>query len=72
MSAEFSQSLIDGSNNTKSKGIIILKKPHFFKWVTQSPNKQEIVSNGKRLWIYDDDLEQLIIKKASDDISQWQ
>jgi outer membrane lipoprotein carrier protein len=46
-------------------------KPHFFKWTTTSPNKQEIVSNGHKLWIYDDDLEQLIIKKASDDISQF-
>ncbi|KEI35291.1 outer membrane lipoprotein carrier protein LolA [Francisella sp. W12-1067] len=73
MTADFTQKLIDGqsSNNISSKGFILLKKPHFFKWVTQSPNKQEIVSNGKKLWIYDSDLEQLIVKKVSDNIAQF-
>ncbi|AJC48639.1 outer membrane lipoprotein chaperone LolA [Allofrancisella guangzhouensis] len=72
MSASFTQKLIDGQNNNiNSEGFIFLKKPYFFKWVTQSPNNQEIVSNGKKLWIYDSDLEQLIIKKVSDNIAQF-
>ena len=73
MSANFTQKLIDGQNdsNANSKGTMSLKKPQFFKWVTKSPNNQEIVSNGKKLWIYDGDLEQLIIKPVSDNISQF-
>ena len=73
MSANFTQKLIDGQSdsNINSKGTMSLKKPQFFRWITTSPNSQEIVSNGKKLWIYDGDLEQLIIKKVSNNISQF-
>ena len=73
MSASFTQKLIDGQSNSNvnSKGTMSLMKPQFFKWITTSPNNQEIVSNGKKLWIYDGDLEQLIIKKVSNNISQF-
>ena len=73
MSASFTQKLIDGQSdsNINSKGTMSLKKPQFFKWVTTSPNNQEIISNGKKLWIYDGDLEQLIIKQVSNNISQF-
>ncbi|MFV9931359.1 MAG: outer membrane lipoprotein chaperone LolA [Francisella endosymbiont of Hyalomma asiaticum] len=73
MTANFNQKLIDGqtSNNLNSKGKMSLKKPQYFKWVTTSPNNQEIVSNGTKLWIYDGDLDQIIIKKVSNDIAQF-
>ena len=73
MSANFTQKLIDGQSdsNVNSKGTMSLKKPQYFKWITTSPNNQEIVSNGKKLWIYDGDLEQLIIKPVSNNISQF-
>ncbi|APD49885.1 outer membrane lipoprotein chaperone LolA [Francisella hispaniensis] len=73
MTANFNQKLIDGqtSNNLNSKGNMSLKKPQYFKWITTSPNNQEIVSNGTNLWIYDGDLDQLIIKKVSNDIAQF-
>lgn len=66
MSASFDQKLINGgraSDNISSKGYMSLKKPKFFRWITTSPNNQEIISNGSKLWIYDGDLEQVIIKK---------
>ncbi|API86132.1 outer membrane lipoprotein chaperone LolA [Francisella uliginis] len=71
MTANFSQRLINSQNDMNTKGKMSLKKPQFFKWVTISPNNQEIVSNGKKLWIYDGDLEQLIIKKVSNNIAQY-
>lgn len=73
MTANFNQKLIDEqtSNNLNSKGNMSLKKPQYFKWVTTSPNNQEIVSNGTKLWIYDGDLDQIIIKKVSNDIAQF-
>ncbi|MFV9972272.1 MAG: outer membrane lipoprotein chaperone LolA [Francisella endosymbiont of Hyalomma asiaticum] len=73
MTANFNQKLIDGhtSNNLNSKGKMILKKPQYFKWVTTSPNNQDIVSNGTKLWIYYGDLDQIIIKKVSNDIAQF-
>ena len=73
MTANFNQKLIDGqtSNKLNSKGNMSLKKPQYFKWITTSPNNQEIVSNGTNLWIYDGDLDQLIIKKVSNDTAQF-
>ena len=71
MTANFSQRLINSQNNMNTQGKMSLKKPQFFKWITTSPNNQEIVSNGKKLWIYDGDLEQLIIKKVSNNIAQY-
>lgn len=74
MTANFNQKLIDGqtSNSLNSKGNMSLKKPQYFKWVTTSPNNQKIVSNGTKLWIYDGDLDQIIIKKvSSNNISQF-
>lgn len=73
MTANFTQKLVDhdSDNNTSSKGHMSLKKPKFFKWVTTSPNNQEIISNGNRLWIYDGDLEQLIVKRVSNNIAQY-
>lgn len=73
MTANFTQKLVDhdSDNNASSKGHMSLKKPKFFKWVTTSPNNQKIISNGNKLWIYDGDLEQLIIKRVSNNIAQY-
>ncbi|MEY8714051.1 outer membrane lipoprotein chaperone LolA [Francisella philomiragia] len=74
MTADFSQKLVNGggaNNNINSKGYMSLKKPKFFRWVTSSPNNQEIISNGSKLWIYDGDLDQVIIKKVSNNIAQF-
>ncbi|WP_150463564.1 outer membrane lipoprotein chaperone LolA [Francisella sp. XLW-1] len=74
MTASFDQKLINGgraSDNISSKGHMSLKKPKFFRWITTSPNTQEIISNGSKLWIYDGDLEQVIIKKVSNNIAQF-
>ncbi|AEI35246.1 MULTISPECIES: outer membrane lipoprotein chaperone LolA [Francisella] len=74
MTASFDQKLINGgraSDNISSKGHMSLKKPKFFRWITTSPNNQEIISNGSKLWIYDGDLEQVIIKKVSNNIAQF-
>ena len=72
MSANFNQTLINNQShmNISSKGYMSLKKPVYFKWVTTYPNSQTIVSNGKKLWIYDEDLEQVIIKNISNNLSQ--
>lgn len=67
LKANFVQTSYDGQGgNDETKGKIFLKKPFFFKWKTDS---QVITSNGKKIWQYDSDLEQVIIKKISNDIS---
>lgn len=64
MRADFSQSIIDnkGKDIHHSQGNMGLKRPGKFRWETTSPNKQTIVATGSKLWIYDADLEQVIVR----------
>ncbi len=39
-----------------------LQRPGKFRWEVVKPNAQLIIANGSRLWIYDPDLEQVIIR----------
>ena len=45
-----------------AKGTIALNRPGKFRWVYTSPDPQTIVADGKNIWIYDEDLEQVTIK----------
>ncbi len=42
----------------KFSGVMQVKRPGQFRWETRSPMKQLIVTNGKTVWIYDEDLQQ--------------
>lgn len=46
-----------------SSGKMALQKPGKFRWEVQSPDKQLIIADGKNIWIYDVDLEQVIVRK---------
>ncbi len=65
MKAEFQQQLVDnkGILLQESAGIFILKRPGKFQWDYSLPYPQKIVSNGKNIWIYDSELEQVSIRK---------
>jgi outer membrane lipoprotein carrier protein len=64
MTARFKQIVSEGGHITqKSSGRLYLKKPGKFRWEFTSPTKQLIVSDNKTLWIFDEDLEQVSIKK---------
>jgi outer membrane lipoprotein carrier protein len=45
-----------------SRGTLLMQRPGKFRWDYQTPYQQLIVADGKRLWIYDPDLEQVIVK----------
>lgn len=64
LTGEFTQVLSDvkGDIFETSSGYFFLAQPNKVKWVVVDPMPQEIVSNGKDLWIYDPDLEQVIIQ----------
>ncbi|MBK2125710.1 outer membrane lipoprotein chaperone LolA [Fangia hongkongensis] len=72
MHADFTQVLRDTNQGQlqKSTGQIWIKKPSYFKWQILSPNKQLLVSNGKKLWNYDEDLEQVTVQSVPTDVSQ--
>ncbi|CAD5109443.1 outer membrane lipoprotein chaperone LolA [Zestomonas carbonaria] len=60
----FSQLTLDGSGTQlqETSGEMILKRPGLFRWHTDAPMEQLLVSNGEKVWLYDPDLEQVTIQ----------
>jgi len=65
-SAGFVQTVYDEDDKPirESQGLAWLKRPGLFRWEYRKPYEQVIVADGKRLWVYDKDLEQVTVKKA--------
>ena len=66
LQADFTQTI----SNQKSVGHIILQQPGKFRWEVKKPVAQVIVTDNKRLWIYDPDLEQVIIRSLNTEIGE--
>lgn len=64
MKAEFSQTIISDAKTDveKSTGILQMERPGKFRWDYQFPYEQQIVADGKKLWVYDIEMEQVIVK----------
>ena len=64
MKAEFNQSIVSESKPSieKSSGVLQMERPGKFRWDYTFPYKQQIVADGKKLWIYDIEMEQVIVK----------
>lgn len=67
LEANFTQILVDdqGMKLESSRGVVFLSRPDKFRWNYTHPYIQTIVSNGKSLWFYDEDLEQVTIRDIS-------
>lgn len=64
MRADFSQT-VEGAAFAQaetSRGTLVMQRPGRFRWDYTEPYAQQIVADGERLWIYDVDLEQVIVK----------
>ena len=70
MSANFTQHLLDldGSEVESFQGTFELAKPGKMRWHVKQPMEQQLVSDGNILWIYDPDLEQVVIENFTDKI----
>ncbi len=68
--AEFVQNSLSesGSVMQSSQGTFYLQQPGKFRWNYYKPYAQEIVSKEGKVWFYDADLEQVIIKKIDQSI----
>lgn len=64
LSAGFSQVVRnrDGQIVERASGTLSLARPDRFRWDYQQPYLQTIVADGKRLWLYDSDLEQVTVR----------
>lgn len=71
LKANFVQQTIDGNQNLlqTQEGALSLSRPNKFKWQSQAPYEQVLVSNGTTLWQFDPDLEQVTIQKLDQRIS---
>ena len=47
----------------ESKGTFSFQRPGKFRWAYEKPFEQLIVGDGERLWVYDRDLNQVIVRK---------
>ena len=66
MSASFKQVVMAKKRPiSHSSGTMALARPGRFRWQTVNPMEQLVLADGKRLWIYDVDLEQVTVKKQA-------
>lgn len=61
---EFTQTVVDarGKSAAPTKGTLVFQRPGKFRWVYDKP-AQTIVGDGKRVWFFDQDLNQVSIRK---------
>jgi outer membrane lipoprotein carrier protein len=71
-SANFVQLTQDGLGNTlqRVEGFMQVVKPGKLRWQTEGIYEQLVISDGKSLWIYDADLEQVSIKDMDNRLSE--
>jgi outer membrane lipoprotein carrier protein len=64
LKANFSQVVLDANLQQvkKSVGTLVIKRPDRFRWDYATPNKEIIVADGKRVWIFDVELQQVTVK----------
>lgn len=64
LSATFTQTVRDrdGQATSFAKGTLVLARPNRFRWDYREPYQQVIVADGRKLWLYDPDLEQVTVR----------
>lgn len=64
MQAGFTQQVVDdkGKVRQSSSGTVFLSRPGKFRWEYAAPDKHQIVADGKNVWVYDVELDQVTVK----------
>ena len=65
ITGSFSQLTLDstGTQLQEASGEMVLQRPGLFRWHTNPPLEQLLVSNGQKVWLYDPDLMQVTVQK---------
>ncbi len=66
LQANFTQTIYNKRGTETSEGKMWVAKPGKFYWDYQRPNPQKIISNGKKVYHYDIDLEQISVRSRSE------
>ena len=63
--ADFTQVVTDqnGKRVQSAAGVMQFQRPGKFRWTYQKPYAQLIVGDGAKFWLYDEDLNQVTVKK---------
>lgn len=64
LDGQFSQQVADQNGKVKerSSGRVALAAPRLFRWEYDKPYKQLIVADGRKVWVFDPDLEQATVR----------
>lgn len=70
MRADFRQRVVDSRQQIveDSAGRVLMQRPGRFRWDYQQPYARVIVADGRKLWLYEADLEQVIIRQLEEGI----
>lgn len=70
--ADFKQQTLDNFGQARQTihGTMLVKKPGFLRWQTEGEYAQLVVADGKSIWIYDEDLENVTIKPMGKEMSE--
>jgi outer membrane lipoprotein carrier protein len=62
---EFDQTVVDRNKKQvqQSHGTLAFSRPGRFRWTYSKPTPQVLVGDGSKVWIYDEDLNQVTVKK---------
>jgi len=65
--AEFRQEVLDatGALRETAEGSLAISKPGRFRWDYRTPSEQLLISDGRTIWLYDVELEQ-VTRRATD------
>ena len=71
LSSQFNQRIndADGFELQTSEGLFEVAQPNKLRWIVKQPMPQQVISDGITLWVYDPDLEQVIIQPFDKDIA---
>lgn len=71
MQAGFVQEVYDDKGKLKqnSKGTVYLSRPGKFRWEYAAPDSHQIVADGKNVWVYDVELDQVTVKPMTQALS---
>ncbi|MEW5249840.1 outer membrane lipoprotein chaperone LolA [Microbulbifer sp. 2201CG32-9] len=72
LSGKFQQTMLDerGEVLQKSSGSFSVQRPGKLRWETGEPFAQLLVTNNKKLWLYDPDLEQVTIRPVDNRLKE--
>ncbi|MGH8216805.1 MAG: outer membrane lipoprotein chaperone LolA [Rhodanobacteraceae bacterium] len=64
LQGDFQQTVYDAHGNitASSRGTLALKAPRLFRWKVTEPYQQLIVADGRKVWVYEPDLEQATVR----------